>query len=322
MAVLALGAALARPSSAPQHAAALPAFTATTPLTNGAVGWQGHAAGLDLVPTAVLQAARSVTVAVVDTGVDVTVPALAGKVAGTYDVRTAKGAVADQDGHGTFVASLIAGTGAGGVVGFGGAARLLVVKASDSSNFTDLDVAAGIVYAVRHGAQIVNLSIAGRTSSAVEASAIRYAVSHGVLVVAAAGNDALAGNPVEYPAALLNKSGLVVGASDPAGARAAFSESGSSLSLAAPGVSVLGAMTQGLYGLGSGTSLAAPEVAGAAALVWAADRKLTAKQVAGLLEQTASGHGVWTPDLGYGVIDVGAAVDRALQAAAARPRSP
>jgi subtilisin family serine protease len=269
------------------------------------------------VPADVLQAAQSVTIAVIDTGVDVTAPALADRVVGTYDVRTAKRAVADRDGHGTFVASLIAGTGAGGVVGFGGAARLLVVKASDTSDFTDLNVAAGIVYAVRHGAQIVNLSIAGRTSSAVEASAIQYAVSRGVLVVAAAGNDALAGNPVEYPAALLKQTGLVVGASDAVGARASFSESGSSLSLAAPGVGVLGAMTQGLYGLGSGTSLAAPEVAGAAALVWAADRKLTAKQVAGILEQTASGHGVWTPGLGYGVIDVGAAVERALQAAAA-----
>lgn len=317
VAVLVLGAALPQSRAASRSAAALPAFTVTAPLANGAQAWQAHAAGLDRVPAPVMQAARSITIAVIDTGADVTAPALAGRIAGTYDVRTGKGAVADADGHGTFVSSLIAGTGAGGVVGFGGAARLLVVKASDSSSFSDLNVAAGIVYAVRHGAQIVNLSIAGRTSSAVEASAIRYAVSHGVLVVAAAGNDALAGNPVDYPAALLKESGLVVGASDATGARAAFSESGSSLSLAAPGVGVLGAMTQGLYGLGSGTSLAAPEVAGAAALVWAADRKLTAKQVARVLEQTASGHGAWTPGLGYGVIDVGAAVDRALQAAAA-----
>jgi serine protease len=67
----------------------------------------------------------------------------------------------------------------------------------------------------------------------------------------------------------------------------------------------------GLYGYGSGTSFAAPQVAGAAALVWAANPLLTAAQVAQILKDTASGHGAWNADLGYGVIDVAAAVARA-----------
>ncbi len=126
--------------------------------------------------------------------------------------------------------------------------------------------------------------------------------------------------------------GLAVAASGMDGRRAKFSEHGSFLSLAAPGTTVFGALAStaraslfaraeppggpaGLYGFASGTSYAAPQVSGAAALVWAADPQLTAQQVAAVLEQTASGRGAWSPELGYGVIDVAAAVDLALRLA-------
>jgi subtilisin family serine protease len=309
----------------------LPASGLAVSPAAGASEWQYGAAGVDRVPAAVLAGARNVTIAVIDSGADLSAPDLVGKVAAAYDVRTGRRAVTDETGHGTFVASLAAGTGSGGVTGFGGAARLLVIKAAGSAGFTDLDVAAGIVYAVRHGARIINLSVAGRTRSPVEESAIQYASDRGSLVVAAAGNDALNGNPPEFPAALLQPVGsngaggigLAVGASDSRGSRAPFSESGSYLSLSAPGVSVLGALssrasatTPGLDGLASGTSFAAPEVSGAAALVWSADPSLSAKQVADILKQTASGHGSWTPDLGFGVLDVAAAVAQAMRTAA------
>jgi hypothetical protein len=110
-----------------------------------------------------------------------------------------------------------------------------------------------------------------------------------------------------------------------AGKRASFSNTGTQISLAAPGENVFGAVAAGsprqywpryalpgsvagLSGWSSGTSFSAPEVAGAAALVWAANPKLTAQQVAGVLKATASGRGKWEPQLGYGVIDVAAAV--------------
>ncbi len=166
--------------------------------------------------------------------------------------------------------------------------------------------------------------------------AVQYAANHGVLLVAAAGNDAQNGNPVEYPAALLQPAGsdgssglgLAVGASTMLGDRAPFSSYGSYLSLLAPGVDVLGALPSagsagafqtvhlpgsrhGRYGLGSGTSFAAPQVSGAAALVWAANPSLSAGEVATILEETASGHGAWDSELGYGVLDVAAAVARA-----------
>jgi subtilisin family serine protease len=298
--------------------------------------WQYHAVGADRVSPEVLAAAARITIAVVDTGADVTSPALEGKVRGSFDVRTGRRLARDVDGHGTFVASLAGGASpaGAGVAGLGGAARLLVVKVSDSTTFSDVDVAAGIVYAVRHDARIVNLSVAGREPSAVEQAAVKFAARHGVLLVAAAGNDALAGDPPEYPAALLQPIGsngvgglgLSVGASDRSGIRAGFSEYGSFVSLAAPGEAVFGALPartttgfsrvasgagRGSYAYASGTSFAAPEVSGAAALVWAANPKLSFRQVAAILKRTASGRGAWNPELGFGVLDVVAAVQQA-----------
>jgi subtilisin family serine protease len=304
----------------------------------GAYEWQYFAAGVDRVPADVLAAARRITIAVVDTGADLSVPGLATKSTTTFDVRTGSRIVSDSSGHGTFVASLAGGSSVagGGINGFGGDAKLMIVKVADDASFNDADVAAGIVYAVKHGANIINLSVAGTRASAVERRAVAYAAARGVLVVAAAGNDALSGNPIEYPAGLLQPVGssgkaglgLAVGASDFSGQRAPFSSHGSFLSLVAPGANVFGAVasnspvalfprvvlpgaTIGLYGFASGTSFAAPEVAGAAALVWAANPSLSARRVAAILEATASGDGRWTSDLGYGVLDVAAAVQAA-----------
>ncbi len=312
----------------------------TARLANGLpLEWQYGATEADAVPRSILRAAGSLTIGVVDTGADLTAPDLAAKAPGRYNVRAGSTDVRDPDGHGTFVASLAGGSGTNGdgIAGFGGAAKLLIVKAaSQAGAFTDVDEALAIVYAVDRGARIVNLSLGGPTTSLVERMAVQYAASHGVLLVAAVGNDAQNGNPVEYPAALLQPVGsdgapglgLAVGASTMAGDRAPFSSFGSYVSLVAPGVGVLGALPstgpvpafqtvrlpgsrRGRYGIASGTSFAAPQVSGAAALVWAANPSLTAADVATILEQTASGDGAWDSEVGYGVLDVAAAVARA-----------
>jgi len=284
-----------------------------------ATGWQLAAVDGTTVPPSVLHAAAHVEIAVVDTGADMSVPVLAARRPRTYDTRTRTGNVHDANGHGTFVASLAAA--------FSGDARLLIVKAGSSRGaFTDDAEAAAIRYAIGHGARIVNLSIGGPETSPVERAAIRFAVKKGALVVTPAGNNYGMGNPVEYPAALLQPvgsngaggTGLVVAAATQSGGRAPFSGSGSWISLAAPGVDVFGALLGRRYGFGSGTSFAAPQVAGAAALVWAADPALTAQGVAQILEQSASGEGVWSPGLGYGVIDEAAAVGLAQAAFAER----
>jgi subtilisin family serine protease len=274
-------------------------------------GWQLAGVHETMIAPNVLHASARVEIAVIDTGADLAVPEIAARTVGAYDVATKTSNVRDVNGHGTFVASIAAA--------YGGDARLLVVKAGSSSGaFTDANESAAIHYAIAHGARVINLSIGGPAPSKVERAAIRYAVSHGALVVAAAGNDHGFGNPVEYPAALVQPigsdgtggTGLVVAASQ-GSVRASFSGSGSWISLAAPGVGIYGATGVGRYGYGSGTSFAAAEVSGAAALVWGTNPTLSARGVASILEDTASGRGRWTPELGYGDVDVAAAVVRA-----------
>ena len=302
---------------------------------NGAYEWQFAATHSDTIPASVLRRAKSITIAVVDSGADLTAPDLAAKSPSVVNILGRSADAGDTDGHGTFVGSLAAGSvvNGDGISGFGGDARLMIVKVGSGETFTDVDVARGILYAVDHGAKIINLSVAGRGASEAERKAVGYAVRHGALLVAAAGNDYLDGNPVEYPAAFIQPSavpgkagrGLVVAASDSAGNRAPFSSVGSFVSLAAPGANVFGAVSRassplvfprvklpgaaaGLYGFASGTSFAAPEVAGAAALVWAANPTLRANEVAAILQRTASGGGAWTPQLGYGLLNAAAAV--------------
>ena len=299
--------------------------------------WQWDAARLDEVPEQVLDAAASVKIAVIDSGADVTAPDLADKSPRTWSVLSHSTRVRDELGHGTFVASLATGSVSNGtgVSGFGGDAGLLVVQAIDSDGYiTDVDEAAAIVYAVKHGARIINLSIGGTETSLVEQRAIRWAARRGVLLVAAAGNEHDEGNPTEYPAALLQPLGsqgrggigLSVGATSMDGTRSYFSNTGSYLSLAAPGYNVFAAesadsdwpraqppwSSPGYYGWASGTSFASPEVAGVAALVWAANPQLTAPQVAKVLKQSATGTR-WNSETGWGRLDAAAAVELALR---------
>jgi len=229
-----------------------------------------------------------VTIAVVDTGANLRTPDLAGRHVQTYDVRSRGHDVHDPSNHGTIVASIVARADR--------RARLLVIRAGSAGGaFSYANEAAAIRYAVDHGARVVNLSLGGPRTSSTERAAVRYAIAHGVLLVAAAGDD-YAGQP-EYPAALLGADGLAVAAIRPDGSHADFSNTGPWVSIAAPGE--------------EGTSFAAPLVSAAAALVWQANPRLTLRQVVDVLEQTASGGGVRTDELGFGVVDAAAAVARA-----------
>jgi subtilisin family serine protease len=322
---------------AARHALVEPAL-APASVPGGAYQWQFSVTHADRVPAAPLQAAFSTTIAVVDSGFDLSAPDLAAKRPSVYNAINDSTDVTDTVGHGTFVASLAAGSSSNGegVAGMGGEARLIGIKAGGGF-LSDFDIAEAITYAVDHGARVINLSLGGRTASVTEFRAIQYAAVHNVLLVAAAGNEHDRGNPVEYPAAFLQPVGsngqggigLVVGASTISGTRASFSNTGSYISLAAPGENVFGAVSKysspklfprvqlpgsssGLYGYNSGTSFSAPQVAGAAALVWGANEQLSARQVADILKATASGHGAWNPELGYGIIDVEAAVATAM----------
>ncbi|MBC7594492.1 MAG: S8 family serine peptidase [Kineosporiaceae bacterium] len=179
-----------------------------------------------------------VTVAVVDTGVQSNHPDLAGKVLKGYDALAKGTSAADENGHGTHVAGIIAAiaNNGRGVAGLTRGTRILPVRVLDAQGGGDTaGVAQGIVWATNHGAQVINMSLAARLSDSATRSAVAYAISRNVVVVAAAGNDGceLFGSPPSYPAAYPGVIG--VGSIDSGNAKSRFSDCGSWVDVTAPG---------------------------------------------------------------------------------------
>lgn len=251
-----------------------------------------------------------VTVGVVDTGVDAKTPQLSGgRVRRGLDVANPGGKPADDDcfGHGTFVAGIIAaGTRSGtGFSGIAPEAKILPIRCATVTQdgspplLTAVEMANGIRAAVDGGAQVINISASTDVPDADLAEAVRYAADRDVVVVASAANSAQKGDPVTYPAAFPTV--IAVGAIDVTGKKADFSQTGKFLSLVAPGVGVTSVGPRGAgHWLGSGTSYAAPFVAGVAALVRAYHPGLSAKQVKRRLELTADHPATVLPDAGFG----------------------
>ena len=215
----------------------------------------------------------STVVAVLDTGIDLDHPDLADSVVMSANF-TQSPTADDLHGHGTHVAGVAAATGDNeeGVAGVAFNASLMNVKVlADSGAGSCSLTAEGLVWAADKGADVANLSLGGPTGCAAQEAAVAYAVKRGVLVVAAAGNGGAA-TPL-YPAA--HPDVVAVAASDRSDLRAPFSNHGPWVDLAAPGVGILSTLPNHAgqyavrdYGYMSGTSQAAPMVAGAAALVW------------------------------------------------------
>jgi subtilisin family serine protease len=207
-------------------------------------------------------------VAVIDTGVDASHPDLAGVVRVGRDFVQTGDARYDPNGHGTHVAGVVAAVGGNGIGGAGLAqgAQILPVRVMDSTGSGyDSDAARGLVWAADHGATVANMSLGGPDRSAVLDSAISYALGKGVTIVAAAGNAGLDGDPTLWPAA--DPGVIAVGAVDAYGVRPGWSSTGSHLAVVAPGVSILSTVPGGGYQSWSGTSMAAPFVSAAAALL-------------------------------------------------------
>jgi thermitase len=211
----------------------------------------------------------AVTVAVLDTGVTATGD-LAGAVLPGYDYVNRDSNPADDEGHGTSVASLIAarGNNGAGMAGVCWSCKILPVKVLDHEGYGyPSDIAQGMVWAVRNGAKIINVSLGSTAWSQVMADAVAYANLKGVLVVAAAGNSG--SSTKNYPAAY---AGVVsVGATAPGSdAPSSWSNRNSAtnvwVDVAAPGT-VTAMDHRGRYGTVEGTSFSAPIVAGVAALV-------------------------------------------------------
>ena len=260
-----------------------------------------------------------VKVAIVDSGVDCSLPDFKGRIAET---RSFVGGSACDDtiGHGTIVAGEIAGDlGTNGVVGIAYTAQLLIAKVVRNDGTIGLTAEADAIrWAANHGARVINLSLGGVRDprnarideySKLEANAVAYATSKGVLVVAASGNadeaDALTWPWADYPAALPHVIG--VAALDRNGNVPSFSDYDPRfVDLAAPGVDTFstfpaaitaqrqGCTPQGYTDCASpdyvhpeGTSFAAPQVSAAAAVLFALQPSLTSSQAGKILERSA-----------------------------------
>jgi subtilisin family serine protease/putative cell wall-binding protein len=205
----------------------------------------------------------STKVAILDTGVDATHPDLDGAVVDGTDLVNDDADPADDNGHGTGVAGIVAarGNNGRGSAGYCWSCSLLSVKVLDANGDGESStVAAGIVWAVDAGASIINLSLSSPSSSFVLADAVAYAIAHGVVVIAAGGNAGLV-QPT-YPAAYPGVVGVV--ATDPDDELYDWSNRGTWATLAAPGCHVT--TIDSSYDELCGTSSAAPAVAGIIAL--------------------------------------------------------
>ena len=273
--------------------------------------WTAPAIGLEAAHGT--STGAGITVAVVDTGVQTDHPDLHGRLVPGYDFLNDDANVADppggtDSGHGTFVAGLIALAAPD--------ARIVPIRVLDPSGQGDeIDVANGIYFAAKHGANIINLSLGSYLESKAVDAAVAYAQQLGVLVAAAAGNDNI-GDP-EYPA---TTSGVVgVAATNPFDMKASFSNYGNHITLSAPGTDLYSAYDNGQYAFGEGTSFATPLVAGVAALVWSAHPELSAEGVIEVLAADSASVDALTPDyqheLGAGRVDAERAVgDRLITA--------
>ena len=256
----------------------------------------------------------SAIVAVIDTGILGTHEDLGGVLLPGFDfvLGTGDGLVADNF-HGSHVAGIVAANVNNnlGIAGAGDSLRVLPVRVlNGAGSGSSAAVANGIIWAADQGADVINLSLGSTSNSLVVESAVDYAVSKGVVVVAAAGNSGALRNPIIYPAALDNVVSVAAIASD--SSRAGFSGYGSWVDITAPGVSIrsLDIGSDASYAYASGTSMATPYVAAAAGLLRAADPSLTVVEIRNLLNATAEdlGPAGRDDDFGYGLVDPAAAL--------------
>ncbi|MEB3196972.1 MAG: S8 family peptidase [Candidatus Sericytochromatia bacterium] len=266
-----------------------------------------------------------VRIAVVDTGIDETHPALRGQIAGTWRAsgtlaKFGLGSARDDNGHGTHCAGIAVANGTdGAATGVAPGCRVLAIKALDRHGAgSTSDIVRGIRWALAHEAKVLSLSVGGVEQSQALTAAVSDALRAGVVVVAAMGNE---GKEVKnFPAALAGV--IAVGAVNHADQPASFSTRGSWISVCAPGVGIWSTSPTYPVTLGrenshfrlgegklSGTSMATPMVAGLAALMLSANPNLSPAQVKVSIERHAHGLGAgFSPRTGYGRVDLSASL--------------
>lgn len=289
-----------------------------------------------------LSQGEGVVVAVIDTGVDLDHPDLKGRVVPGYDAFSQEEGedagdvsslnyVVSAYKHGSHVAGVIAAeaNNGKGIAGVAPQAKVMPIKIfadfsdiikslwakEEDTSYTIISILAdGIVWAADHGADVINMSLAVSEDSATIERAVKYALSKDISVIVAAGNDRHLTNNRNYLAAIAGVVG--VGATDEKNAITFFSNSGDYVSVAAPGLDIISTVPSFLnfnsYVKMSGTSMAAPAVAGVAALMKAKyGTQATPAFIKSRLEQTAVDKGEPGRDdlFGFGIVNARAALE-------------
>jgi thermitase len=257
---------------------------------------QGKASADIKAPTAweETKGREDVIVAVIDTGVDMAHPDLKNKIKNSgKDFVNNDNDATDDFWHGTFVAGIIGAQNDNGegIAGVAWNCKILPVKVLDNTGFGTTDkIVSGILWAADNGAAVINLSLGAETGTETLRAALKYAYDKGVVIVAAAGN---ANGPVYYPAAY-DTYVLSVAATDYNDVRAAFSNFGARIDVAAPGVRILSTVPTWYfgpdvlpYGYGDGTSFSAAHVSGLAAMIKSLKSWLTPAQIQDIIRFSA-----------------------------------
>ena len=252
---------------------------------------------------------KQITVAVLDSGIDLQHEDLLDALVKGYDFVDNDEDPTDELGHGTHVSGIIGATNNDkGILGVASGVRIMPVRILNNLGVGDvMTEIKGIVWAANNGAEIINLSLGGEhfregidTFNPIEYAAIQYAISKGVVVVAAAGNVASA---VDYPAAYPGVIG--VSSINPQDEVSFFTNYGPETGISAPGEDIISTMPDNNYAKKDGTSMAAPFVSGVAALMVANNNIINPYELGRLLEAGADDKGDPGKDdyYGYGVIN-------------------
>lgn len=252
--------------------------------------WYISATGVSKAWSLVTQK-REIKVAVLDTGIDYNHPDLKNRVLSNlgYNFLTGTNDASDDNGHGTHVSGIIAAQANNnlGMTGVTGQldVKIIPIKVLNSNGEGDTDIISkGIRYAADAGADIINMSFGAPGQDVDIDSAVQYARSKGVFMVAAAGNDS--SNADNYSPAG-DQGVFTVSAVSTNLRKAYFSNYGSVVQVASPGVSILSTIPGGKYQAWDGTSMAAPIVSGIAAILKAQNPSLRPSDLASLLDSTA-----------------------------------
>ena len=251
---------------------------------------------------------KDIVIAILDTGIDATHPDLQAKLVPGWNIYNNNSDTSDVYGHGTVVAGTAAASSNNGqgVASVAWDCPIMPIRISAlDGTATYSAMASGLTWAADHGARVANLSYKA-SGSATVTSAASYFQNKGGVVVSAAGNQGTFDSTADNPNI------LTVSATDANDVLAVWSNTGNNIDLAAPGA-VFTTYQGGTYGSTSGTSVSAPIVAGAAALVFSANPALSGSQVRDILKQSADDLGAagWDSSYGWGRVNVARAVSMA-----------